>query len=321
MLKHTRNILRFFGAFIPIASLLSFQVPGTEYTNNKNSINLEFSGYDISDGLSSNVAYAILEDIRGFIWIGTQDGLNRFDGYDFAVYGVGTEGGNFISRSGINALLEDQDGYLWIGTEGGGLNCYDPETERFWYYFHDPDDPVSLSSNTITSLIEDTDGTVWVGTSNGLNQMQKTFTNRTKDKYIKPISCKFIRFYQNTDTSSLSSSRISCMYMDSYQHLWVGTENGLNLFRPEAGNQLGGNFISYTTDTNSAFILSHNNINAVYEDKNGSLWVGTNKGVTQLTARGNNGIPTESRQIMLVSGQQLSVGHNRVYDIIDDQVV
>ena len=320
MLNYTQNILRFIGASILIASFLSFQEPGTEYTNNKNGINPEFLGYDISDGLSSNVAYAILEDSRGFIWIGTQDGLNRFDGYDFAVYGVGAEGGNFISHSGINALLEDQDGYLWIGTEGGGLNCYDPETEMFWYFFHNPDDPGSLSSNSITSLIQDTDGTVWVGTSNGLNQMQKEYINRNKDKYIKPISCEFRRFYsQNTEPSSLSSSRISCMFIDSYKHLWVGTENGLNIFQAEAGNQEGGNFIRYTTDPKSALILSHNNINAVYEDKYGSLWVGTNKGVTRLTAKGNNGIPTKSRQIMLVPGQQSSVGLNQVYDIIDDQ--
>ena len=302
------------------ASLLSFQVPGSEFANNNNTFNPEFSGYDINDGLSSNVAYAIMEDKRGFIWIGTQDGLNRFDGYDFHVYGVGAEGRKFISHSGINALLEDHDGYIWIGTEGGGLNCYDPETEMFWYFFHNPDDPGSISSNTITSLIQDEEGTVWVGTSYGLNRMEKDYTNRTRERYIKPISCTFRRYYsQNRDPSSLSSSRISCMYVDTYQHLWIGTVNGLNLFLPGKGNQEGGNFIRYNTGPNSAIPLSNNNINAVFEDKNGNIWVGTNKGANLLTERGDNGIPTKSRQIMLTPPQQSGVGHNVVFDIIDDQ--
>jgi ligand-binding sensor domain-containing protein len=280
----------------------------------------EFKGYDMTDGLSSNVAYAILEDSRGFIWIGTQDGLNRFDGYDFHIYGVGPEGSKFMSHSEINALLEDTEGYIWIGTQDGGLNCYDPETEKFWHYRHHLDDPSSLSSNTIKSLLQDKEGTVWVGTSSGLNLMHKTYTDRDKDNYLKPLNCTFTRYFsQSRDQSSLSSSRISCIFMDSYRHLWVGTVNGLNLFLPGDGNQEGGNFTRYTSDSNSALPLSDNNINAIFEDIKGNIWVGTEEGVNRLSARGNDGIPTKSRQIMLVPGQQSSTGHNKVYEIIDDQ--
>ncbi len=314
-----RNI-SIFGICLIALLVVSFQDSDCEITNDIFTGRPEFTGYDISNGLSSNVAYAVLEDSHGFIWIGTQDGLNRFDGYDFQIYGVGAEGSKFMSHSGINALLEDKDGYIWIGTEGGGLNCYDPETEKFWYFFHHPDETGSLSSNTITSLTQDEKGTVWVGTSYGLNQMQKIYTNQDKDEYIKPLSCTFTRYFSRSrDPSSLSSSRITCMYIDSYRHLWVGTANGLNLFLPEKGNQKGGNFIRYTTNPNSSLPLSHNNINAVFEDIFGSIWVGTNKGVNQLTERGNNGIPTKSRQILLTPEQQSSTGNNVVHDIIDDQ--
>ena len=299
---------------------LSFQATGSETGNGTGALDPEFSGYDIGDGLSSNVAYAILEDSHGFIWIGTQDGLNRFDGYDFHIYGVGAEGSKFMSHSGINALLEDRDGFIWIGTEGGGLNCYNPETEKFWHFFHDPDDPHSLSSNTITSLMEDEEGTVWVGTLFGLNRMQKNYIEWYRDGFIRPLTCTFTRYYsQSREASSLSNSRIRCMFMDSFRHLWVGTANGLNLYLPEEGNLEGGAFIRYTTDPNSALPLSHSNINAVYEDTYGHIWVGTKNGVNQLTARGNDGIPTKSRQILFAPGQTAITGHNEVFDIIDDQ--
>jgi signal transduction histidine kinase/ligand-binding sensor domain-containing protein/AraC-like DNA-binding protein len=313
---NTSNIISIPGAGLIAGLLISLQVSGSEFTNGTLDIRPEFSGYDISDGLSSNVADAILEDSRGFIWIGTQDGLNRFDGYEFHIYGIGAEGSKFMSHLGIKALLEDKDGYIWIGTAGGGLNCYDPETEQFWYFFHNPDDTTSLSDNTITSLVQDEEGTVWVGTSYGLNRMHKTYNNRDRDEYIKPLNCTFTNYDSRSgDPSSLSNSQISCLYIDRYRHLWVGTANGLNLFLPEEG----GKFIRYTTEANSALSLSHNNINAVYEDINGDIWVGSNNGLNQLTARGNNDIPTKSRHIILAPWQQSSVEHNHVGDIIADQ--
>jgi len=282
-------------------------------------INPEFLKYDHSDGLSSNVAYAILEDSRGFIWIGTQDGLNRFDGYNFKVYGVGPEGGKFISHSGINALLEDRDGYIWIGTEGGGLNCYDPETEMFWHFFHNPDEPGSLSSNKITSLVEDQNGIVWIGTSVGPQRMQKTYSMLSKDLHIKPLSCTFMSYSpQNADPANLKNIRINSMYVDSYNNLWIGTPNGLNLFLARNHNQERGTFIKYYTGTNTAISLSNNYINAVFEDRDKNLWIGTNKGLTMLSGRGNEGIPTISRQIPISPGLESGIGHNVVYDIIQD---
>ena len=145
LLLEIKITIRIIGLAIWLLMLQSFQVSDTISIDNEISINPDFEEYNIRDGLSSNVAYAILEDRRGFIWVGTQDGLNRFDGYNFKVYGTGPEGGRFISHFGINVIFEDQYGYIWIGTEGGGLNCYDPETEMFWHFFHNPEDPSTLS--------------------------------------------------------------------------------------------------------------------------------------------------------------------------------
>ncbi|MCK5691999.1 MAG: hypothetical protein KAI08_04095, partial [Bacteroidales bacterium] len=111
-----KSLLNLIGICIVAIQSLSSQDLYNTNPENGNTLSFDFETYDIQDGLASNVAYAILEDKRGFIWIGTQDGLNRFDGYNFRVYTAGPEGGAYISHSGINALFEDADGYIWIGT-------------------------------------------------------------------------------------------------------------------------------------------------------------------------------------------------------------
>lgn len=312
-------LIRYLSTIMLAVLLLSFHVSADRDENSKVVINPEFMNFNISHGLASNVAYAILEDRQGFIWIGTQDGLNRFDGYNYVVYRIGAEGSQFISHSGINVLMEDKEGFIWIGTEGGGLNCYDPETEKFWYFFHDPEDPESLSSNTITSIAEDKDQTIWIGTPDGLNRMQKVYATFPSSEYTKPFECKFIRYYaQQEEPNSISSDRIFCMYVDSQNNLWIGTSSGLNLFLPEARNMQDGIIIKYTAGTIAPVSLSHNNINSIFEDSHNSLWIGTSNGFSILSDRGISGIPETSRIIHISPQHGSEVRHNVVHDIIED---
>ena len=123
------------------------------YTNGINYANtsLRFTHYDNDDGLSQNSAYAIVKDKHGFIWIGTQDGLNRFDGYQFKQFKHDSSNPYSISGSYILSLFIDESGELWIGTFNGGLNHFDYATERFTSYQHDAENSSSISSNRISS--------------------------------------------------------------------------------------------------------------------------------------------------------------------------
>ena len=123
------------------------------------------------DGLSQNAGLAFLQDSRGFVWIGTQDGLNRYDGHTFTVYKNDPDNPTSLSYNSINALMEDRDGNIWIGTWGGGLNRFDPRTQQFTRFQHDPNNPISVSNDNVTSLQQDTAGTIWVGTLGGLDRL------------------------------------------------------------------------------------------------------------------------------------------------------
>jgi len=112
---------------------------------------LLFNKLSIEQGLSQNSVLSIARDRFGFMWFGTESGLNKFDGYNFTVYFPVENDPSSLSNSWINALLTDSDGQLWVGTENG-LNLYVYSTDSFIRYFHDPTDPNSLSSSRIFSF-------------------------------------------------------------------------------------------------------------------------------------------------------------------------
>src|SRR5512143_3861932 len=113
------------------------------------------------DGLSQNAGLAFLQDRFGYMWIGTQDGLNRYDGHTFTVYKNDPDDPDSLSYNSINALMEDRAGQIWIATWGGGLNRFDPRTQQFTRFQHDPDNPLSVSDDIVTSLLQDASGTIW----------------------------------------------------------------------------------------------------------------------------------------------------------------
>ncbi|MEP7253643.1 MAG: two-component regulator propeller domain-containing protein, partial [Ginsengibacter sp.] len=137
---------------------------------------LKFEHIQTDAGLSQSNVLSILQDSRGFMWFGTRDGLNKYDGYKFTVYRNDPKTPGTISNDYINDIIESRDGNLWIATWGGGLNCFDRQKGNFTYYKYNPKDPKSISSNFITSIQEDKKGNLWIGTeSGGLNMMdQKT---------------------------------------------------------------------------------------------------------------------------------------------------
>ena len=118
--------------------------------------------------------HAILQDRNGFMWFGTQDGLNRFDGHEFELWQHDPNDPSSLGHSWILSLLEDRNGDLWVGTKGGGLNLWDPERSGFVRFRSDPSNPHSLSSDKVKVLFEDSAGQLWVGThGGGLNRFDR----------------------------------------------------------------------------------------------------------------------------------------------------
>ncbi|MGE5375596.1 MAG: two-component regulator propeller domain-containing protein, partial [Bacteroidota bacterium] len=225
---------------------------------------VRFEHLSIENGLSQNAGLDIFQDSRGYLWIGTQDGLNRYDGYSFKVYKHDPEDPTSISHNSILKIIEDENGALWIGTWGGGLNHYDPATEKFTHFQHDPNDPSSISDDTVTALKKDSNGTLWVGTMAGLNR----FDAKTSS----------FQHFQNdpNDPDSLSSNAISVIFEDSRGQMWIGTGangtegSGLNRFNPATGKAVRYHHVDFDPES-----LSSNNIASIYEASDGKLWIAT----------------------------------------------
>jgi len=135
--------------------------------------NIRFEHITVEDGLSQNGAFAILQDRDGFMWFGTQDGLDKYDGQSFTAYRHDPDNINTPSDNWIWALLEDQSGLLWIGTLNGGLDQYDRETDTFTHYQNDPENSQSLSHNEVLAIYEGSDNSIWIGTRAGFDRFNR----------------------------------------------------------------------------------------------------------------------------------------------------
>jgi|LGOV01.1.fsa_nt_gb ligand-binding sensor domain-containing protein len=141
---------------ILLFTILLAAVPASELSARENHI--RFNHLTIRQGLSSNSVTGIVQDDQGFMWFGSYDGLNRYDGNEFRVYRHDPDNPNSLSSNPMRVLYKDRSGDLWIGTEGGGLNRFDRETETFTRYQHDPHNPRSLSHNKVRAIYEDRAG-------------------------------------------------------------------------------------------------------------------------------------------------------------------
>ena len=222
--------------------------------------NIRFEHLTVQDGLSDNRVLTIIQDSRGFMWFGTIDGLNRYDGYKFRIYKHNPEDSLSLPEGWAQVLYEDHSGELWIGTQGGGLCKYDRARDVFIRYSYEKGNPNSLCGNQIESIFETDQHVLWIGCGNGLNKY-----NRESDD--------FIRYYPDENKEKLEANvnYVGAITQDKTGQLWIGTHNE-GLFSYDAEKD---KFIKYKPDPKYSKIFinqfTYNLLATQLDDKN-YLW-------------------------------------------------
>ena len=261
--------------------------------------------------LSSNIIQDIHEDGHGNLWIGTDSGLNRFDRSTgkFLRYLNDPAKDTTLANNSVTSLVEDKAGLLWIATRGGGLEEFDPETGIFSHHRSDPTDPSSLSSDIIEEVLISSDGALWVGGWNGLDRMlpgnvsfehidfaektgdfttENAVTSLNEDQagrlwvgtsgggvYRVDMKSGFSTHFANIPEypMSLSDNSVLFTFVDTTGNIWVGTRDGLNLFRSDSND-----FYRYQFDPQVSDSISGPKVTAIYQDRSGAYWLGAGGG-------------------------------------------
>jgi len=248
---------------------------------------IRFERISSEQGLSQNTVFTICQDKKGFLWLGTEEGLNRYDGYDIKVYKHKTDDPLSLIDNKVSVIYEDHAGELWIGTQGG-LDRFNRKTEKF----------IHLNSNKIRSIYEDRAGVLWIGTSGaGLIRLDR---ERKQSKY-----------YTNTpgQLSGLDDNSVRAIYEDKSGVLWIGAEkNGLYRFDREKET-----FSHYIHDPRDPQSLPHNSIKAICEDSRGILWIGTEDGLSRMDRQ-----KEIFKHCKKNPGDPCSLSHNYVLSIFED---
>lgn len=232
---------------------------------------LRFRHYSVEDGLSQSVVFDLMQARDGFLWLATQDGLNRFDGYEFEVFSNDPADSTTLSSNWISSLFEDEQGRLWVGTHGGGLNLLNRETGQFQSFRADPNDASSLPDDVVTDIVQDGSGEIWVSTYGGLARL-----NEEGDAFV-------VYRVDPERGAWLSTNRVLTLGVDVTGRLWVGTDlGGVYAYNEEENTFSAMALPGGVGDTSKDVILS------LYSDPQGAMWVGTGgAGLFKLDLDGN----------------------------------
>ncbi|WP_207422351.1 hybrid sensor histidine kinase/response regulator [Desertivirga brevis] len=204
------------------------------------------------EGLSQSNVTSVVQDKKGFVWVGTTDGLNQYDGYKFKVFRHNSTRKGSISNNNVVSTFVDKAGVLYVGTHEGGLNVYNYATNSFTSYRHNPKNSSSISSDRVTAIYEDHKGELWIGTEGGLD----IFDRKRK---------VFIHF-----EGKLVSNLIRAVTEDKSNNLWIGTEDGISVIAADRKSS-----ITYRNIPGDEKSLSANGIRAIFTDSRGNVWIGT----------------------------------------------
>ena len=220
------------------------------------------------EGKSFGMVTCIKQDINGYMWFATPNGLYKYDGYRYISYVHDSSDSHSLANDYIETINTDTDGLIWVGTNDTGLDRLDPETGIFTHFRHDVNVPSSLGNDSITAILIDKQGILWIGTYKGLDQFD-------------PKKNKFIHYrYNANDSTSISNNLVQVIYEDRQGTIWIGTGIPGVGDRPEEGglnrmNKKTGTFTRYLNIPGNIHSLANNKVKAIFEDNQGVLWIGT----------------------------------------------
>lgn len=285
-----------------------------------------FEHITVNDGLSQNLVSDVLQDRRGFLWLGTKDGLNKFDGYSFLTYHRLPFDPTSLSDDYITRLYEDSREMLWIGTFRGGLNLYDRESGSFRHFDITAGRP-NTDGDQITSIGEDRDGSIWIGSyGGGLSRLYVTGPASPRSKAStrnNPEPGFELTHYPVEPSQSQDTTRVLSLKVDSSGTLWIGTTSGLYCLEKAASTRLqpmADGAASGAQNERPAPAVEFRKqsfyppnpslgVGVIYEDQGRRLWLGTPEGLFQFD-RGNRSyahFPFPSWQIESAMGSISSI--------------
>ena len=252
-----------------------------------------FTSLTVNDGLSSNTVNAIVKDKYGFVWFGTDDGLNKFNGLDFTIYKNNPADASSLKNNEITCLHEDAKGRLWVGTNGGGISLYDRQHNKF---ININGDKIGIASNAISALSSDENGDLWIGTYNGLFILHPETQKVREQKLINP------------EKRSDKFQVITALFRDEKAQMWIGTTEGLYIRNKRSA--VLTRFLHNSSDQSS---ISDNNVQSLAKDSNGTMWVGTEHGLNKYISSSKSFIRFTS------SGLQNSISNDFIYSLAADK--
>ncbi len=277
-----------FGSFPHLVVVLLLWGPGSLRGNQISDLWVE--RFSLEEGLSQVTIQAIAQDRLGFLWFGTADGLNRFDGYRFKVFKVDRDNPCSLPSNNIYSLFTDSDGVLWVGARGGGLSYYDEDTGCFQKSYLGGED--GGRNQWIFSVVEDENRGLWVGSDVGLHYLAED----------QRPGGEFVTFAADpNDPKKLPNPLVTHVLPLKNGKLLVGSYGGLSLFDPKTGESKSWNA------ENAA--LNHDHVWKMYMDDQGMVWVGTRGGLILFEPKSETFLPIEFEPLL---------NHAFIWDITAD---
>lgn len=302
---------------------------------------VSFNNFTIENGLSQNSVISITQDKAHFLWFGTRQGLNRYDGYQFKIYRNNPVQPESISSNEVTTLLTDSKGRMWVGTING-LNRYDQQRDRFIRIRTDRKN--NRKDLVIETIYEDRAHRIWVGSSKGLHLLLDSVDNMFMSFEFKsgenPAGIAIYSIFQDVknriwlgttdgllcmtennghytykrfrtiinNANSLSSNYVTAINADQLGNLWVGTDNGLCLYHEESQT-----FSTYRHEDKDSTGIIHSDVRDITLDRKGLLWIGTQEGLSILDP-----VTRKFKNYQHDTELKNSISHNSVHSIFQD---